>query len=103
MSYSSTGILCRKCLDTELPEGELIRYLDQYVLSLPEDIRSSDETYRRRLSACSECEHRMQATCSLCGCYCQARAAKRKLRCPIPKSPRWTEEESNSNPECDTK
>ncbi len=101
--YSAAGILCRKCLDTELPEGELIKYLDNYVSSLSEEIRVSMETYEARLSHCAECKHRLEATCTLCGCYCQARAAKKALRCPIPKFPRWTEEERKALPECDSK
>lgn len=102
MKYDASGILCRKCLDNEIPEGELIRYLDHYVSSLSEDIRVSFKTYEARLSLCSECEHRLEVTCTLCGCYCQARAAKKALRCPIPKFPRWTEQESEPQPECDT-
>lgn len=102
MTYNATGILCRKCLDTELPECELIQYLDRYVSSISEDIRVSKETYEARLSFCAGCEHRLEATCTLCGCYCQARAAKKALRCPIPKFPRWTEEKLNSIPEGDT-
>ncbi len=92
MMYNATGILCRKCLDTELTEGELIKHLDSYVSSLSEEIRVSEKTYEARLSCCAGCEYRLEVTCTLCGCYCQARAAKKALRCPIPKSPRWTEE-----------
>ena len=92
MSYDSIGILCRKCLDTDIPESELIRYLDQYVSSLSEDIRVTNDVYKSRLSACAQCPHRLEATCTLCGCYCQARAAKKGLRCPIPGKPEWTED-----------
>ncbi len=102
MMYNAAGILCRKCLDTELPEGELIRYLDRYVSSLSEDIRVTDKTYEARLSLCAECEYRIEATCTLCGCYCQARAAKKAMKCPIPKFPRWTEEERKPISECDS-
>ncbi len=102
MSYTSLSILCRKCLDNEIPEGELIEYLDSYVSSLSEDIRVADQTYKERLSACAECEHRIEATCTLCGCYCQARAAKKKLSCPIPKFPRWTQEQPKPLTECDS-
>ena len=102
MSYNSVGILCRRCLDADIPEGELIKYLDNYVASLSEDIRVSQATYEARLSACADCMHRIEATCTLCGCYCQARAAKKALRCPIPQFPRWTEEETKPLPECET-
>ncbi len=90
--YDSVRILCRKCIDDALPEGELIAYLDNYVSSLSEDIRVSKAVYEKRLLACAECRYRLEATCTLCGCYCQARAAKKGLRCPIPQNPKWTEE-----------
>ena len=32
------------------------------------------------------------AVVGVCGCYAQARAAKRNQRCPLPGAPRWTEE-----------
>lgn len=92
MTYDSVAILCRKCLNDEIPEGELIRYLDNYVQSLSETLRVSGKVYEERLSHCAECVHRLEATCTLCGCYCQARAAKKGLRCPIPSSPKWIEE-----------
>ncbi len=92
MPYIAKEILCRKCLDAALPEGELIDYLDSYVSQLPDDIRAGEETYLARLSLCAGCEYRSDATCCLCGCYCQARAAKKALRCPIPKAPKWIEQ-----------
>lgn len=92
MTYQSLGILCRRCLEKDIPEAELIIYLDEYISSLPENIRVSDTVYRMRLSECAECTNRINATCTLCGCYCQARAAKKKLACPIPENPRWTED-----------
>ena len=72
--------------------AELIAYLDRYVSELPETVRASEETYLSRLRQCAECAHFRQATCVLCGCYAQARAAKRNQRCPLPGAPRWTEE-----------
>ncbi len=92
MTYDSVKILCRKCLDEILPEGELIQYLDNYISSLSEDIRVDKAIYEKRLSFCADCAYRLEATCTLCGCYCQARAAKKGLRCPIAGSPKWTEE-----------
>ena len=86
------AILCRRCLDLRVPEGELIAYLDKYVSELPERERASDEVYRARLSACADCPERAEATCRLCGCYVQVRAAKRRMRCPFAGAPRWTEE-----------
>ena len=44
MAVSSGEILCRRCAAQELPEPELLRYLDEYVSSLPQAMRASDET-----------------------------------------------------------
>lgn len=94
MNYNASYILCRKCLDEDVDEGALFQYLDNYVRSLPSDIRVSSAVYEARLLSCVECTHRIEATCTLCGCYCQARAAKKALRCPIPGNPEWTEDNS---------
>ena len=84
------GILCRLCTDARVPEGELIAYLDAYVASLTEDERVDEATYRQRLRLCAACPHLAQATCRLCGCYVQARAAKKRMDCPLPGTPAWT-------------
>lgn len=97
MPYVGKEILCRKCLNEQLPEGELIDYLDSYVQSLPDDVRTDEETYHYRLSMCADCSNRYEATCRLCGCYCQARAAKKLQRCPIPDHPKWTEQSESEN------
>lgn len=96
-------ILCRLCLDMRVPEGELIAYLDKYVSELPDGVRVSDGVYKARLNACADCPERIDATCRLCGCYVQARAAKKRARCPIPGSPRWTEDDdSETERTCNT-
>ncbi|MBQ3078450.1 MAG: hypothetical protein IJC48_00440 [Clostridia bacterium] len=91
MIYDSLPVLCRKCLDKEIPEKELLEYLDDYVRSLPAEKRVDEPVYNLRLSKCAECGHRLGYTCTLCGCYVQTRAAKKNMRCPIPGYPKWTE------------
>ena len=87
--YEGGAILCRRCLMRDVPEAELLKYLDDYVSELPADMRVSPQEFERRLSICADCEHLMQYTCRLCGCYAQVRAAKRMNRCPVPYAPRW--------------
>jgi len=89
---SSDAILCRRCLDRPISQQELAKYLDDYVSTLPENLRASAEVYAKRLEMCETCEHRVIYTCQKCGCYCQARAAKKGLSCPIPAAPRWEAE-----------
>lgn len=92
--YDGKRILCRRCLDRPISERELMEYLDNYVSSLPDGIRVREETYQARLSECSACPRRIAQMCTLCGCYVQARAAKKNQRCPEPGHPRWLEEEN---------
>lgn len=89
MPYASSGILCRKCLDQDVNEQNLREYLDHYAASLHEDIRTPEAEYARRLALCEACPHRMLFTCTQCGCYIQAKAAKRLQKCPLPGAPKW--------------
>ena len=89
MAYDSSHILCWKCLPQEIGEENLRAYLDGYAASLPDDLRAPEAEYAKRLAACEGCEHRIGFTCTLCGCYLQARAAKKRQKCPVPGVPRW--------------
>ena len=67
---------------------DLARLVADYVESLPPESRACEETRRARLSVCLNCPHLADGTCALCGCYVEARAAKRGQTCPdVP--PRW--------------
>ena len=93
-NYKPAKVLCRKCIEEDISAEQLAEYLDGYVASLPEDIRASAEEYERRLVICGACEKRIALTCTLCGCYIQARAAKKKLECPYDiGGPKWRAEE----------
>lgn len=90
MAYESGMILCRKCLPDTIEENSLREYLDNYAAALPMEARAPEAEYIRRLSLCEDCSHRIRFTCTLCGCYIQARAAKKLIKCPIPGAPRWS-------------
>lgn len=87
--YAGGAILCRRCLIKDVPEAELLEYLDAYVRDLPADTRVSPREFERRLALCADCEYLIKYTCRLCGCYAQVRAARRLNRCPLPGAPRW--------------
>lgn len=53
-----------------------------YVAALPEAARAPETEYRARLNKCAACDRLRDGTCALCGCYVEARAAKRDQRCP---------------------
>lgn len=86
---SGSEILCRRCIEQDIPEAQLAKYLDEYIDQLPSDIRVSEAEFERRLNICAGCEHLFKYTCRLCGCYAQVRAAKRLNRCPVPYAPKW--------------
>lgn len=91
MYVDSKSLLCGRCLDVNLEESELIAYLDKYVSQLPAYERADERVYASRLRACAACPEMTRATCRLCGCYVQARAAKKRMRCPMPGAPAWIE------------
>lgn len=82
-------IPCRCLLAESWPD--LHRSVADYIATLDEAQKASPEVYQARLGICLNCTHLRDGTCALCGCYVEARAAKRRLGCPdIP--PRWTGE-----------
>lgn len=92
--YVSGEVVCRKCLEEDVDIRDLVKHLDEYVNTLPEHIRTSPEEYARRLAICAECDRRAGINCMLCGCYIQARAAKRMMQCPNDRGgPKWRAEE----------
>ena len=80
--YDSAPVLCRKCLEIPVGERELAEALDRYLEKLPAEVRVPPEVYEARLALCADCPHRLLYTCVKCGCYVQARAAKRGTVCP---------------------
>lgn len=85
------AIPCKKCLEESRDLRALAEHLDRYVDSLPDEIRVDEETYARRIALCEDCPRRVELLCAVCGCYIQARAAKRHMACPIDfGAPRWT-------------
>lgn len=87
------AIVCKRCLEESADLKKLAEHLQAYVDSLPEEMRVDAETYARRMALCESCPRRINIMCAACGCYIQARAAKRRMGCPIESgAPRWTAE-----------
>lgn len=89
MLYDSSPFFCRRCEPIDLAGEALQAHLDAYAASLPDAQRAPEAAYHARLAQCESCEYRIQYTCTLCGCYVQARAAKRRMRCPLTRAPKW--------------
>ena len=60
----------------------MARVIAEYVESLPPESRAPEALRQARLSRCLACPHLTDGTCALCGCYVEARAAKRSQVCP---------------------
>ncbi|MBP3453851.1 MAG: hypothetical protein J6M20_09050 [Clostridia bacterium] len=81
---------CR-CLLMASGQEDMARLVAEYIATLPEESRVSDESYHARLALCESCEALHSGTCARCGCYVEARAAKRSLSCPAT-PPVWVAE-----------
>lgn len=78
---------CR-CLLMASGQADMARLVAEYIATLPEESRVPDEIYQARLTQCQQCEALHSGTCARCGCYVEARAAKRSLSCPDT-PPKW--------------
>lgn len=79
---------CR-CLLMASGQEDMARLVAEYIATLPEESRVPEDVYRARLALCEGCEALNNGTCARCGCYVEARAAKRGLSCPAVPA-KWT-------------
>ena len=63
-------------------QRELAEIIRERIAAMPEEQRADEATAAARLEVCKACDHLMNGTCGLCGCYVELRAAKRVQRCP---------------------
>jgi len=75
-----TAEACKRCLLFEY-NPQLALTVRDYVNSLSQKQRASDEDYERRLQICQICDELLNGMCRLCGCFVEARAAKKQARC----------------------
>lgn len=79
------------CLLMASGQEDMARLVADYIATLPEESRVPEEVYQSRLTQCQQCEALHSGTCARCGCYVEARAAKRSLSCPAT-PPLWQAE-----------
>lgn len=63
------------------PEG-LYKKVGELISLIPEDIKTPESEYRRRLDICRSCEGLENGICRECGCFVELRAAAQKNYCP---------------------
>jgi len=75
-----TAGICGRCLLFEY-NAELALTVREYVNGLPEEQRVSGEVYEQRLRLCRDCDELVNGMCRMCGCFVEARAAKKQAHC----------------------
>lgn len=73
---------CRRCLLADITEDELSRAITARISAIPDEQRTPEAEYQRRLSVCKGCDMLISGTCGKCGCYVELRAARAANRCP---------------------
>lgn len=73
---------CRKCLIRDMPEAEFFQNMYDYIANIPEDEKTPEEEYERRLNECRQCESLLNGMCRVCGCFVEMRAAAVIRHCP---------------------
>lgn len=81
-------IVCRKCLLADMDKQEVYESVKELVASIPDEKRADEETYSSRLSVCRECDNLSDGMCVKCGCFVEARAARKNAICPDERD-RW--------------
>ena len=73
---------CRKCLFEEIDREGVLSSIKELIAALPEEKRTDEAEYRRRLDICKSCGSLGEGTCGKCGCFVELRAAKKNMNCP---------------------
>jgi len=60
----------------------ILETIREKVELIPEDEKTTDEDYVKRLEICSECKELNLGTCVICGCFVEYRAAHTNMHCP---------------------
>lgn len=74
-------VICKKCFLGV--QAENYTQMIEKCLSMisPRD-RTSEVQFAQRIAVCEECADFVTATCQVCGCYVELRAAKKNVHCP---------------------
>ena len=81
-------IVCRNCLLADMDKQEVYESVKELVASIPDEKRADEEAYSSRLSVCRECDNLSDGMCVKCGCFVEARAARKNAICPDERD-RW--------------
>lgn len=76
-----TQRICKRCLLQDL-DGEYFASIYAYIQQLPQEQKTDEKEYARRLEICRACESMQNGMCALCGCFVEVRGAKAAMHCP---------------------
>lgn len=80
---------CKKCLLLEAGEKVTYDEIMAYISTIDKSEMVDDDTYKKRISHCTECEQLISGMCRKCGCYVEVRARMRGTRCPNYDDIKW--------------
>lgn len=80
---------CKRCLLLEAGEKKSFACIKEYISSLDDDLKVSNDVYRKRLEICKTCDHLLSGMCLKCGCYVEVRAILNNKDCPDCDNKRW--------------
>lgn len=73
---------CKKCFFQDIDPKGIYSEIKDMINALPEEKRTDEDEYRRRLEICGTCKYLGEGTCGKCGCFVELRAAKKHMSCP---------------------
>lgn len=73
---------CKKCLLLEAGERKSFDSVKDYIETLDDELKVSQEKYKNRLAICKTCDYLISGMCLKCGCYIEVRAVLKNKNCP---------------------
>ena len=80
---------CKKCLLNEAGESKSLKLVEDYLNSLEQELKVTQDIYSKRLSMCKACDNLISGMCIKCGCYVEIRAALKDKSCPDYDNKKW--------------
>jgi len=84
-------IKCKRCGAGDIAMFDEVKaQMPEYIKTIGEDMRVTDDEYKARLELCEECEGLAGGLmCKYCGCFVHMRALKKQMNCPSPLTKKW--------------
>lgn len=77
-------VICKKCFLGVQAEN-YTQMIEKCMSMISPRDRTPEAQFAQRIAVCEECKDFVTATCQVCGCYVEIRAAKKNVHCPCKK------------------